>query len=237
MKAFLKLFVVVLLIVGLIAGCSTQQPAAPTDIRQQIAGAYGAESFGKIEVIEYTFNVQLGDKQISRSWIWWPQVEQVTLKGGSNQGALTYNRLELGENPPQDLKQIDAWFINDNYWLLFPLHQAWDNQANVEDTGHQKLPMGEGTAKCVVVTYPATGGYTPGDVYELFVDENYRLTQWVYRRGGSEKPTRIASWEDHRGLGPLTVSLDHHGDDGKFRVWFTDVAVKLHGSFDWLSPQ
>lgn len=236
MRALLKLIAIALLIFGLTAGCSIPQPVATKDIRHRIAETYGSESFSRVEVLEYTFNVQIGEKQISRSWIWWPQVEQVTLKRGSDQGALTYNRLELDENPPQDLKQIDAWFINDNYWLLFPIHMIRDSQAKVEDTGHRKRPLGEGTAKCVVVTYPTTAGYTPGDVYELFVDNEYMITEWIYRRGGSETPSRTTSWEDHRQAGGLTFSLDHHGDDGKFRLWFTDVAVKLHGSFDWLHP-
>ena len=236
MQAHLKSVVILLLIFGLITGCSTSQPSAPKDIRHRIGEAYGAESFRRVEVLEYTFNVQIGEKRISRSWVWWPQVEQVTFKGGSNQGALTYNRLELDENPPQDLKQIDAWFINDNYWLLFPIHMIWDRQAKVEDTGHRKRPIGEGTAKCVVVTYPAAEGYTPGDIYELFVDNEYMITEWVYRRGGSQTPSRITSWEDHREAGGLIFSLNHHGNDGKFRLWFTDVAVKLHGSSDWLRP-
>jgi hypothetical protein len=236
MQALLKFVVIPMLIFGIIAGCSTPQPSAPKDIRHRLAEAYGSESFSRVEVLEYTFNVQIGEKQIRRSWIWWPQVNQVTFKAGADQGAMSYNRLELDENSPQDLKQIDAWFINDNYWLLFPIHMMWDRQAKVEDTGHRKRPIGEGTAKCVVVTYPATGGYTPGDVYELFVDNEYMITEWIYRRGGSETPSRITSWEDHREAGGLTFSLDHHGNDGKFRLWFTDVAVKLHGSFDWLRP-
>ena len=237
MRDAFKHSILALLIVIVVAACSTPQPTPTGDVRRQIAGAYGSESFHRVEVIEYTFNVQIGDKHIKRSWIWWPQVEQVEFKGGADQESTLYNRLELGQNPPQDIKQVDAWFINDNYWLLFPFHLAWDQQATVEDTGHRDLPMGQGTAKCVVVSYPRTGGYTPGDVYELFVDENHMLTQWVYRRGGSATPTRITTWEEHRRLGPLVVSLNHHGDDGNFRVWFTDVAIKLHGSFEKIKAE
>lgn len=237
MRAQIKLSILMLLIVVVVIACSTPQPAQTGDMRLQIAGAYGSESFHRIEVIEYTFNAQIGDKHIQRSWTWWPQVEQVEFKRDSGQESMMYNRLELGRNPPQNVKQIDAWFINDNYWLLFPIHLAWDQQATVEDTGDQDLPMGHGSARCVVVSYPKTGGYTAGDVYELFVDENHLLTQWVYRRGGSATPTRITSWEDNRRLGPLTVSLDHRGDDGKFRVWFTNVAVKLSGSSEKIEAE
>jgi len=95
--------------------------------------------------------------------------------------------------------------------------------------------MGEGSAKCMVVTYPSTGGYTPGDVYELFLDNEYKLTHWVYRRGGSPEPTRITTWEDHRHVGPLTLSLMHQGAEGNFRLWFTNVGVKLVGAAGWMN--
>ena len=237
MRALIKFSILTAVIAIAVTACSTPQPAQTSDVRHQIAGAYGSESFNRVEVIEYTFNVQIGDKHIQRSWIWWPQVEQVEFISGTDQESKMYNRLELDQSPPADIKQVDAWFINDNYWLLFPLHLALDQQATVEDTGHQNLPLGQGTAKCVVVSYPKTGGYTAGDVYELFLDENHIITQWVYRRGGSATPTRITSWEDNRKLGPLMVSLDHRAGDGKFRVWFTDVAVKLHGSFEKIEAE
>jgi hypothetical protein len=94
--------------------------------------------------------------------------------------------------------------------------------------------MGQGEADCVVVTYPSEGSDTPGDVYELYLDQDSRLTQWIYRRGGSEIPTRIATWDDHRYLGPLVFALNHQGDDGDFRVWFTQVGVKLAGVDGWI---
>ena len=97
--------------------------------------------------------------------------------------------------------------------------------------------MDEGSATRLIVTYPPTGGYTPGDVYELFVDKDHKVTHWIYRRGGSPKPTRITTWEDNKQLGPLTVSMNHTGSDGKFRLYFTDVAVKLTGSDQWIEAK
>jgi hypothetical protein len=202
--------------------------------RQQIAESYGLQYFGEVEKIQYTFNVNIGEKQISRFWIWQPHLNRVTFKGMDYQEAITYNRSEMVHTESNKLKKIDAWFINDNYWLLFPYHVAWDTNAKVEDIGRQRLPMGDASARCVVVTYPATGGYTPGDVYDLYLDDQYRLTQWVYRRGGSEKPTRISTWDDHRKVGPLTMSLNHQGEDQNFRVWFTNVGVKVAGADRWL---
>ena len=236
MNSGFKIAVVLLLTLGM-TSCAGRSKEHPPTARQLIAESYGLQHFSEVEKIQYTFNVKLGEKLISRFWIWEPRLDRVTFKGMDYQEAITYNRDEIESTESNKLKKIDTWFINDNYWLLFPYHVAWDTNAKVEDIGRQPLPMGAGKARCVVVTYPATGGYTPGDVYDLFLDDQYRLIQWVYRRGGSEKPTRIATWEDHRKVGPLAVSLNHQGEDQNFRVWFTTVGVMMVGADSWLYAQ
>ena len=233
MNSGFKIIVVFLMAVSLTA-CAGHTKERGMTARQQIAESYGLPYFGEVEKIQYTFNVNIGEKQISRFWIWEPHLNRVTFKGMDYQEAITYNRSEMVHTESNKLKKIDAWFINDNYWLLFPYHVAWDTNAKVEDIGRQRLPMGDGRVRCVVVTYPATGGYTPGDVYDLYLDDQYRLTQWVYRRGGSEKPTRISTWDDHRKVGPLTMSLNHQGEDQNFRVWFTNVGIKMVDADRWL---
>ena len=233
MNSGFKIFLVFIVTVSL-AACAGHNKDRSMTARQHIAESYGLQYFGEVEQIQYTFNVQKGEKQISRFWIWQPHLDRVTFKGMDYQEAITYNRSEIVSTESNKLKKIDAWFINDNYWLLFPYHVGWDTNAKVEDIGRQRLPMGDEKARCVVVTYPAAGGYTPGDTYELYLDGQYRLTQWVYRRGGSEKPTRISTWDDHRKVGPLTISLNHQGEDQNFRVWFTNVGVKLAGTDRWL---
>jgi hypothetical protein len=48
-----------------------------------------------------------------------------------------------------------------------------------------------------------------------------------------------ATWEGQKKAGPLLISTEHHGTaDGKaFQVSFTDVAVKVKGSKDWIPAQ
>jgi hypothetical protein len=236
MNSGFKIAVVFLLTVGM-TSCAGRSKEHRMTIRQHIAESYGLQHFSEVEKIQYTFNIKLGEKLISRFWIWEPRLDRVIFKGMDHQEAVTYNRDEIEDTESNKLKKIDAWFINDNYWLLFPYHVAWDTNAKVEDIGRKPLPIGDGKARCVVVTYPPTGGYTPGDVYDLFLDDQSRLIQWVYRRGGSEKPTRITTWEDHRNVGPLMMSLNHQGADQNFRVWFTTVGVKMVGADSWLYAQ
>ena len=236
MNSGFKIVTVFLLTVSMTA-CVGHNKERGMTARQHIAQSYGLQYFDEIEKIQYTFNEKLGEKQINRFWIWEPHLNRVTFKGMDYHEAISYTRSEMVSTESNKLKKIDAWFIHDNYWLLFPYRIAWDTHAKVEDLGRQRLPMGDGRARCVVITYPEAGGYTPGDVYELYLDDQYRLTQWVYRRGGSEKPTRISTWDGHRNVGPLTISLNHQGEDQNFRVWFTNVGVKMVSADSWLFAQ
>jgi len=225
----------IVLAIGGTAHSQTGQEA-----RLRIAKAYGFQSWDQVEQLRFTFHVQRGKDQRARAWVWEVKPDRVSFAGTDKEGKpvkLTYLRSELNAQRAQQMKEIDANFINDQYWLLFPLHLAWDQAAKVEDTGVHKLPIGPGSARRIVVTYPPSGGYTPGDVYELFVGKDDRIVQWIYHRGGAAKPTLAATWEVYRRLGPLVVSLSHRGAEKGFRLWFTGVDVKLAGSAQWIAAK
>ncbi len=230
--------VLVALLVFTLSACATQsKETRRMTLRQSIGNAYGVNYFGSIEQIQYEFNAKIKDKWIKRFWIWEPKIDRVTFKGMNYQKAVTYYRREIETTTSSALKKVDAWFINDNYWLLFPFHIVWDTNIKVAGQGRQNLPLGSGKSRQVVITFPPTGGYTPGDVYEIYLDDNFRLMQWVYRKGGTEEPTRVTTWEKHRQAGPLVLSLDHKAGDDNFRVWFTSVGVKVTGSESWMFAQ
>ena len=224
-----------LLVIAITACAGGDKESEAKAVRQLIGKSYGAQYFDQIEQVQYTYNMKKGEQHNRRFWIWEPRSGRVTFDAMDYTDPVTYFRKDLQSNSSNLLKSIDAWFINDNYWFLFPFHVARDTRTIIEDVGRRKLPMGEGDAFCVVVTYPAEGGGdTPGDVYELYLNDNVRMVQWVYRREGSKTPTKIATWDDHRNLGPLVVSMNHQGEEGSFQVWFTQVGVKLTGVDGWI---
>jgi hypothetical protein len=198
-------------------------------IGEKIAQAYGIGGFGEIEEIRFTFNVKKEETEVSRSWVWMPKVDRVTFLGdGKTAEAVTYDRKDLSSPGSESLREIDSHFINDQYWLIFPFHLVWDKDITVTiDPEKGKFPISGRMGRMVSVVYPQVGGYTPGDRYDLFLDDNNMIAEWIYRRGGSEIPTVSAAWEDNRRIGPITLSLNHPGADGKFRVWFTGVELKL----------
>jgi len=231
----------VVLFLTAVSSAQTCPPAA-----EKIAKAYGFDSFGQIDAIRSTFNIDFPGLKIAQSWIWEPKADRVTYEGKDKEGKpvkVTYVRSQLSSQPENVQKQIDPSFNNNQYWLWLPFHLCWDSAAKVEDTGMHKLPLGGGSAKRVVVTYPAEGGgYTPGDTWELYVGPDDRIQQMSWRRGpGAPSIVKIvnAKWLDYKKAGPVVVSLDRRGTgDGKpLRIFFTDVAVKLAGSDTWVNAQ
>ncbi len=226
----------------LLAGTSRAQTRPP--IAEQLAKTYGLDSFGQIEAIRYTFNIELPGLNLSRSWEWQPKTGQVSYEGKDKDGKpvkVTYVRSQLNSAPANVKDEIEPAFVNDNYWLIFPLHVYWDTSAVVQDKGMQKLPLGKGSARLVSVKYPPeVGGYTPGDTWDLYLGSDGRVVQFFYHRGGPKKPSLLpATWAGYKKAGPLLVSTDHRGTaDGKpARFFFSNVSVKLAGSDKWMDAQ
>jgi hypothetical protein len=232
------------LLVGVLClpgGASAQQRPAIAD---QIAKAYGFDAFGQVEAIRYTFTLDGGPKfRFHRSWVWEPKTDTITYDGPDKDGKpvkVTYTRSQLASQSAFVKEMVDPSFFNDQYWLVLPFHLIWDTGATVEDAGMHKLPKGKGKARKVVLQYPSNGGYTPGDTWTIFVGHDMRIQELEFRHGGAAKPTLVkANWFAYKKVGPLLVSTDHHGTaDGKpFRLFYTDVAVKLTGSSTWMEAK
>jgi hypothetical protein len=228
-----------LLLILSAASCSHKQ----SSVAEPIAKTYGLDSFKQVDAVRYTFNVQFPGVNASRAWVWEPKTGQVSYEGKDKSGhpvKATYLRSQLGSQSDAVKNEIDPAFVNDNYWFLFPFHAYWDTSANVQDKGMQQLPLGNGSAELVSVKYPSDIGYTPGDTWDLYVGKDNRIEQFVYHRGGPKKPSVvIATWEGYKNAGPLLVSTEHRGtaDGAPLHLFFSDVAVKLTGSDNWVNAQ
>jgi len=219
---------------------STSWAQTRPPILEQIAKTYGLDSFKQIEAIRYTWNGEItGLFKASRKWEWEPKTGKVSYEGKDKDGKpvkVTYHRSQA-TGVPED---IDANFLNDQYWLLLPFHVIWDTSATVTDEGMQKLPLGNGSGEKLVVKYPSDGGYSPGDTWDVYVGADGRAQEFVYHRGGPKKPSVvIAPWTDYKKAGPLLFSLDHQSkaDDAPVHIFFSNVAVKVTGSENWINAQ
>jgi hypothetical protein len=232
-----------ILAVLILTATSWTQTRSP--VAEQIAKAYGLDSFSQIDAIRYTWRGEIpGVFKLSRTWEWSPKTDTVTYEGKDKDGKpvkVTYQRSQLSTQSDAVKNEIEPGFTNDNYWVLFPFHAYWDSSsATVTDQGMKKLPLGGGSARLVSVKYPSEGGYTPGDTWDLYVGKDNRVQQMVYHRGGPKKPSLVTvTWAGYKKAGPLLISTEHKGPaDGKpFHLSLSDVSVKLEGSDKWVKAQ
>ena len=210
-------------------------------IAEQMAKTFGLDSFGKVEAIRYTFAIP--GLVPPRTWEWHPKTDTVIYEGKDKQGnpdKVTYKRSELDSQSDAVKTQIDPGFVNDQYWLVLPFHVIWDG-ATVTDEGMHETPLGKTSAQLIRVKY-ADSGYSPGDTWEFYVGPDKRVVEMTYHRGVPvpKLPSLVnAKWEGYKKAGPLLFSTDHHGtaDGNPFELTFTDVAVKLKGSKNWINAQ
>ena len=239
-----RVFLIGVLFVGVLCAparvWAQQRPA----IADQLAKTYGLDSWGQIDAVRYTFNIDLPALKfkVSRSWTWEPKTDTVTYEGPDKAGKpvkVTYQRSQLATQSDTVKKEVDPAFINDQYWFVFPFHLVWDAGATITDEGMKKLPLGKGSAHKVVAKY-AGGGYTPGDTWALYVGKDGRVQELEFHHGGEAKPSVVlATWAGYKKAGPLLVSTDHRGKaDGKpFSLSFSKVAVKTAGSDSWVEAK
>jgi hypothetical protein len=215
-------------------------PQSCPPIAKKVAKAYGIESFGQIEQLRYTFNIDTPGLKVSRSWVREPKGDRVTYEGKDKAGnpvKVTYVRSQLNSQPDNVKKEIDPSFTNDQYRLIFPFHACWDSAATVEDTGIHRLPLGSGSARRVVVKYPSEGGYTPGDTWELYVGPDNRVQELVFHHGGNANPGGIvATWAGTRR--PVLCSSQRttagHATASHFdlplQMWLSNSQAQIPGS-------
>ena len=234
------------LFLGVLLFAGTSRAQTRPAIVEQLAKTYGLDSWGQVDAVRYTFNLQLPALKLnlSHAWEWHPKTGEVTFETKDKEGKpvkVTYNRNQLSSAPENVKNEVEPAFVNDNYWFIFPFHAYWDTTATVTVKEKQKLPLGTGTATLVSVKYPAEGGgYTPGDTWDLYVGADNRIDEFIYHRGGPKKPSIvIATWAGYKKAGPLLVSTEHRGtaDKAPLHLTFTNVAVKVAGSDTWMEAK
>lgn len=200
-------------------------PVTPAADAKALVAPLGVDALDQVGTLHFTFNVARGGvTKASRAWTWRPADNAVTLRDPPSAPPVAFT---FGAPKTDAERDADSAFVNDSFWLAPQLHLRWaGSDVTVADHGAVALPIGEGTARQVTVTYPKQGGgYTPGDAYDLFLDDSGRIVAWNYREGNAPTPSMTTTFAGYVTAGPLTVATEHTTADGGFRLFFTDVAV------------
>lgn len=187
-------------------------------ILHEVANAYGYKNWPDVEQVKFSFVVNPGEDEMSRQWTWHPKTNKVTLTKGNEM--ITYDK----NNVMDEFKKTDKAFVNDSFWLLFPFHLVWDDiDYEVEDA--VLSPINQEKAQKLIVKYPKDGGYTPGDKYEVYLDENHHIIEWSYHPGGQKKPALTNTFDELTDFNGIKINMSHSSADGGFQLIFRDVSV------------
>jgi len=187
---------------------------------QSIAYKNGIAHWKNVSEINFTFNVDRAGNHFERSWTWKPKTNDIVMRNA--QDTVSFNRNTLDSIS----KSHDAAFINDKYWLLAPYNLVWDEGTTITETANQKAPISGDTLNKLTSTYGNEGGYTPGDAYDFFYDDDLIIKEWIFRQGNTETPSMITTWEDYEEFNGLNIAKMHQDSTGGFKLYFTNISVK-----------
>ena len=209
--------------VGAVASAAVAIAAAMMTPRE-VLDAHGADEIGQIAELHFDFVVVRNDNEMRRSWQWHPITGDVRFQQGED--VYEYNRNTMTEAD----EPVDGMWINDTFWAYWPMHAQWTADATVTVEEPMPNPVTDAEEPRLVIAYPADGGgYTPGDRYEIYLDENGLGTAWTFHRGGGEAPNLANSFENYVMAGPLAIPTLFQSRDGGFRLEIQNVKYRLEG--------
>lgn len=216
----MKNIVFLLITVFSLAACSdSKKIEKTTTLQQKIGAAYGIGNFSKLNKLSYTFNVKRGETVSSRSWVWNTKTNVIELKSAAT--TVIYQRDTIQS---EAMKKVDGMFINDQYWLMYPFHIIWDAGTTQTIAYNQAAPISKQAATKLTIQYNNEAGYTPGDAYDVYVNDKNIITEWSYRSKGVEQPSLTTSWAGIQEVAGVKVTTDFKNDGGSFNLYFTGVS-------------
>jgi len=200
---------------------ATSKKQKELTVAKKIADAHGFKHWENVTKIQFTFRVDRDSiKGRSRTWRWFPKKDSINM--GTGLRRFRYNRqnidsLNLG---------ADRAFINDKYWLLVPFQLVWDSTATISEPKMSKAPISKLDMNMITILYPNEGGYTPGDAYDIYYDENYMIKEWTFRKGNAELPSLSTTFENYNDYKGIKIATDHKREDENWNLKLTKISIE-----------
>lgn len=212
----MKKILFALLMSGILLACQPED-TTPDTLPMKVAMAYGFDQMDQVNTLGFTWNVQRDSVNVlSRSYLW--NMKENTVDYSDPDTAYTYSLLA------DSLPAADRAFVNDKYWAMMPYQLAWDSGYTFETEEGASSPLKGTTSTKLTILYNSADGYTPGDAYDLYLDENNKILEWTFRRGNGEQGATW-TWENETKVGPLTFAQDHMNAEGTRFIWISGLSV------------
>ena len=187
---------------------------------EKIAKAHGFDNWKNVNEIKFTFNVDRGENHFERSWTWNPKTNDVRLI--SEKDTIQFNRKSIDSIS----MKTDRAFINDKFWMLVPFQLVWDKGTTFSEAIKEITPISKTELNKITLTYGNEGGYTPGDAYDIYYDDDFIIKEWVFREGNSKEPSMTTTFENHEDFNGIKIAKDHKMAEGNFNLYFSNITVK-----------
>ncbi|GAA4281400.1 hypothetical protein GCM10022260_18210 [Gaetbulibacter aestuarii] len=203
----------------ILSGCkqkeTQKEPESMPTVAEKIAKANGLDTWSHVKEIDFTFAG-------ARHWQWYPKTNDITYT--QDTVTVSYNRAVVDSTT----MPIDRAFINDKFWLLVPFQLVWDKSATISDPKKTTAPISKKEINEITITYPNDGGgYTPGDAYDIYYDDDYMIREWAYRKGNQPEPSLLNTFENYQEFNGIKIALEHKKAEGDWNLKFSDVKVIL----------
>ena len=218
-----KLFLLSFLII--FSACKQAEKKEPVvkelTVAEKIAKAHGYENWDNVKTFAFTFGGTLEDPNSGRSWLWNPKTNDIKLT--RNDEVLEYNR----SNMDSVALKADRGFINDKFWALIPFQLVWDEGTTISEPEKATSPVKQEELNKLIITYSSEGGYTPGDAYDIYFDDDYIIREWSFRRGNAPEPTISNTFENYSDYNGIKVAQDHKRSASDRNLLIRNIKVEL----------
>ena len=203
------------------SGQSGDLPSPELTVPEKIANAHGFQNWKNVKEIGFTFNVDREDSHFERNWIWFPKSNNVVHM--TTQDTLRYNR----KNMDSVAYKVNAGFINDRFWFFAPYNLIWDkNGYAYNHIENDSAPISKKPMQRLTITYKNEGGYTPGDAYDFYFNDDYIIREWVFRKSNEKEPSMITTWESYLDTLGLKLATQHKNNEGDFSLYFDGLVIE-----------
>ncbi|NMH88561.1 hypothetical protein [Flavivirga algicola] len=220
----MKKFTLIMFLLLLSLSCKQKEEKIleikPLTIAEKIANAHGYKNWKHVDKINFTFNVDKDSSHFERIWAWKPKINEVNFSTGGDSIVL-YNRSKIDSTKTK----LDGNFINDKYWLLVPFQLIWDEGLSISEPVKEIAPISKTEMNKITLTYSSEGGYTPGDAYDIFYGNDFLIKEWIFRKGNTNEPSMITTFENYQDFGGIKIALDHKKAGTNWNLNFTNIKI------------
>jgi len=190
-------------------------------IAKKIANAHGYQNWENVKTFEFTFGGKIEDSSSGRAWIWNPNTNDVKLT--RNGETIEYNRNKMDSIA----LRADRAFINDKFWALIPFQLIWDEGTTISEPIKEISPINKIQLNKITLTYSNDGGYTPGDAYDIYYDNEFIIREWCYRKSNADKPSLSNTFENYKNFNGIKIAQHHKKDESDWNLLLRNIKVEL----------